>query len=69
LQILAGILFAQTEQTVMEAFADLKEKLNVSFLMEIIILAAWSIWIVRNNKISRTQILQLQVGRQYSNMS
>jgi hypothetical protein len=35
----------------MEAFADLKEKLNVPFLLEIIILAAWSIWIVRNNKI------------------
>jgi hypothetical protein len=34
----------------MEAFADLKEKLNVPFLMEIIILVAWSIWIVRNNK-------------------
>jgi hypothetical protein len=35
----------------METFADLKEKLNVPFFMKIIILVAWSIWIVRNNKI------------------
>jgi hypothetical protein len=37
--------------SVMEAFADLKEKLKVPFFMEIIILAAWGIWIIRNNKI------------------
>jgi hypothetical protein len=49
--MLGGILFAQTEQTIMETFADLKEKLNVPSFMEIIILAAWSILIVRNNKI------------------
>jgi hypothetical protein len=35
----------------MEAFSDLKEKLQVPFFMDIIILAAWSIWILRNNKI------------------
>jgi hypothetical protein len=35
----------------MEAFADLKGKLKVPFFMEIIILAAWGIWIIRNNKI------------------
>jgi hypothetical protein len=34
----------------MEAIIDIKEKINVPFSMDIIILAAWSIWIVRNNK-------------------
>jgi hypothetical protein len=37
--------------SILETFSDLKENLHVSFFMEIIILAAWSIWIVRNNKI------------------
>ena len=36
--------------SVFEAFQDLKDKLNVPFFMEISILAAWGIWIVRNNK-------------------
>ena len=35
----------------LEAFQDLKEKLNVPFYMEIIILGSWAIWISRNNKI------------------
>jgi hypothetical protein len=30
---------------------DIKDKLNVHFFMDIIILASWSIWITRNNKI------------------
>jgi hypothetical protein len=34
----------------MEAIIDIKKKINVSFSMDIIILASWSIWIVRNNK-------------------
>jgi hypothetical protein len=35
---------------VMETFSDIKEKLNVHFFMEIIILATWSMWIIRINK-------------------
>jgi hypothetical protein len=34
----------------------MKDKLNKPFSMEIIILASWSIWIVRNNKIFRNEI-------------
>jgi hypothetical protein len=35
----------------MDAFVDMKRKLKVPFSMELIILATWGIWIVRNNKI------------------
>ena len=35
----------------LEAFEDLRQKLNVPFFMEIIILASWGIWISRNNLI------------------
>jgi hypothetical protein len=41
--------------SVLEAFADVRIKLNVPFSSEIIILAAWSIWMVRNNKIFNNQ--------------
>jgi hypothetical protein len=41
----------------METFTDLREKLHVPFFMEIIILAAWSIWILRNNKIFKNEDL------------
>jgi hypothetical protein len=34
-----------------EAVVDLKMKLQVPFYMEIIILTAWGLWMVRNNKI------------------
>jgi hypothetical protein len=34
-----------------ETFSDLRDKLHIPFFMEVIILAAWSIWIIRNNKI------------------
>uniref|UniRef100_A0A453HKQ5 Uncharacterized protein n=1 Tax=Aegilops tauschii subsp. strangulata TaxID=200361 RepID=A0A453HKQ5_AEGTS len=37
--------------SVLEAFQDLKDKLNYPFFMEIIILGSWAIWITRNNKI------------------
>jgi hypothetical protein len=33
----------------------MKNKLQVPFSMEIIILASWSIWIVRNNKVFDNQ--------------
>uniref|UniRef100_A0A452XAX2 Uncharacterized protein n=1 Tax=Aegilops tauschii subsp. strangulata TaxID=200361 RepID=A0A452XAX2_AEGTS len=36
--------------SVLEAFQDLKYKLNRPFFMEIIILGSWAIWISRNNK-------------------
>jgi hypothetical protein len=42
--------------SVLEAFADVKTKLKVPFSSEIIILAAWSIWMMRNNKIFNNQI-------------
>jgi hypothetical protein len=35
----------------MDALYDVKNKLRMPFAMEIIIAAAWGIWIVRNNKI------------------
>jgi hypothetical protein len=34
----------------------MKEKLNKPFCMEIIILASWSIWLVRKNKLFRDEI-------------
>ena len=37
--------------SVLEAFQDLKDKLQLPFFMEIIILGSWAIWISRNNKI------------------
>ena len=39
----------------MEAFTDMKEKIQQPFFMELIILAAWGIWISINNKIFRYQ--------------
>ena len=42
--------------SVHEAFYDIKIKLQVPFYMDIMILAAWSIWIVRNNKIFNNQM-------------
>jgi hypothetical protein len=42
--------------SVMDAFYDVKNKLNVPFAMEIIIAAAWGLWIVRNNKIFKNQV-------------
>ena len=41
--------------SVLEAFTDMKEKIRQPFAMEIIILAAWGIWIVRNNKIFKNE--------------
>jgi hypothetical protein len=35
----------------LEGIVDIKEKLQLPFAMDIIMLAAWGIWIVRNNKI------------------
>ena len=38
----------QANVSVLEAFADLRQKLHVPFFMEIIILASWAIWFSRN---------------------
>jgi hypothetical protein len=35
----------------LEGILDIKDKLQLPFAMEIIMLSAWGIWIVRNNKI------------------
>jgi hypothetical protein len=37
--------------SVLESIEDLKNKIHLPFAMELIIIAAWSIWIVRNNMI------------------
>ena len=41
--------------SVLEAFTDIKEKIQKPFAMDIIILAAWSIWIIRNNKVFKNE--------------
>jgi hypothetical protein len=37
--------------SVLESISEIRDKLNLPFSMDIIILGAWSIWIVKNNKI------------------
>jgi hypothetical protein len=44
----------------MDAFYNIKTKLNVPFAMEIIISAGWGIWIIRNNKIFKNQVPNFQ---------
>ena len=44
-----------TNLSVFEAIDDMKKKIQKPFAMEIIILAAWSIWIIRNNKVFKNQ--------------
>jgi len=41
--------------SILEAFDDIRLKLQVPFFMEIIITAAWAIWMVRNDKIFRNK--------------
>jgi hypothetical protein len=41
--------------SVLEAFENMRTRMKLPFAMEIIILAAWGIWIVRNNKIFKDQ--------------
>jgi hypothetical protein len=43
------------QQSVLEAFYDIKDTLNLPFVLEIIMLAAWGIWIIRNMKIFEDQ--------------
>jgi hypothetical protein len=35
----------------LESISEIRDNLNLPFSMEIIAIGAWSIWIVRNNKI------------------
>jgi hypothetical protein len=44
-----------TNLSVHEAFYDIRDKLRLPFSMDIIILAAWGLWNVRNNKIFKNQ--------------
>ena len=41
--------------SIWEAITDLKEKIGKPFAMDIIILAAWSIWLVRNNNVLKNE--------------
>jgi hypothetical protein len=43
------------QHSVLEAFYVIKDSLNLPYAVEIIILAAWSIWIIRNRKIFEDQ--------------
>lgn len=38
-----------------EAFSCMKSKLNLSFFIDLLILASWSIWMIRNNKLFRNE--------------
>jgi hypothetical protein len=44
-----------TQHSILEAFYGIKEKLKLPFAVEIIMLASWSIWMVRNRKIFEGQ--------------
>jgi YbbR domain-containing protein len=44
----------------MDALYDVKNKLSVPFAMEIIVIASWGIWIVRNNKNFKNQMPSFQ---------
>jgi hypothetical protein len=46
-----------------QAFSDIKKKLKYPFAMEIIILAAWGIWISRNNKIFNNQTPSFEIWK------
>jgi hypothetical protein len=39
----------------LENISEIRDKLKVPFSMDIIIIGAWSIWIIRNNKIFNDQ--------------
>jgi hypothetical protein len=43
------------QHSVLEAFYVIKDSLNLPYAVEIIILAAWSIWTIRNRKIFEDQ--------------
>ena len=41
--------------TLQEAFFDMRNKLQLPFFMDILILSSWSIWMIRKNKIFRDE--------------
>jgi hypothetical protein len=41
--------------SILEALEDVRFKMKLPFAMEVLILSAWGIWIVRNNKIFKDQ--------------
>jgi hypothetical protein len=43
------------QQSVLEAFYDIMDTLNLPFAVEIIMIVAWVIWIIRNRKIFEDQ--------------
>jgi hypothetical protein len=43
------------QKSVLEAFYDIKDTLKLPFVVEIIILAAWRIWIIRNRNFFEDQ--------------
>ena len=56
----------QANVSVLEAFADIRQKLHVPFFMEIIILESWAIWISRNNLIFQPFPLAFRDGKPLS---
>jgi hypothetical protein len=47
----------------MDALCGIKEKLNLPFAVEIIMLGAWAIWIITNRRIFEGQTPSLQAWR------
>jgi hypothetical protein len=43
--------------SILEALEEIKTRIKLPFAMEIITLAAWGIWMIRNNKIFKDQIV------------
>ena len=46
--------------TLYDGFFDMRDKLNIPFFSDIIILASWSIWMIRNNMIFRNETPSLE---------
>jgi hypothetical protein len=41
--------------SILEALEEMKKRIILPFAMEIIMLSAWGIWIIRNNKVFKEQ--------------
>jgi hypothetical protein len=54
---------ALNQHSVLEAFYEIKDHLSLPFAVEIIILAAWAIWIIRNRKIFEDQTPSLSAWK------
>jgi hypothetical protein len=51
--------------SIFQAISDMKDKPKLPFAMEIIILAAWDIWIIRTTKFSTIKQQALQIGKMF----